>query len=212
MIKLSHITSYITCPRLCYYRLHFEDEVFTEMNAVREIYLSFRRGFDLKWAEERAKALYSNFDYEVFKKASEKFVYREIGLKTVEWDTVLKSERLEVVMTIDEIVSDGQREFPLFLSLNSPEEGIWFKDVIKAGIAGIIAGYDESKIYYAYSGELRDVEVSYGIKRKALKLIERVKMIKKGFLPERRESEYCRFCSFKEDCKAKPETFASKFL
>ncbi|MEM0022078.1 MAG: hypothetical protein QXK44_00835 [Archaeoglobaceae archaeon] len=35
MIKLSHITSYLTCPRLAYYRLKFGEDSFTEKHAVK---------------------------------------------------------------------------------------------------------------------------------------------------------------------------------
>jgi len=74
MIKLSHLTSYITCPRLCYFRIHAYEESFTEFAAVREIYLSMRQGFDLDWARERAKALHEAFDEGIFESAANKFV------------------------------------------------------------------------------------------------------------------------------------------
>lgn len=214
VIRLSHITSYLICPRLCYYRIHFVDESFTEINAVREIYISIRRGFDVQWAENRAKSLYNKFDYNVFNSARRKFVYNSLlqKLNSKDWDVVLKSERLGVVMTVDEIVMDGDSEIPLFVSLKPPENGVWFKDVIKAGLAGIIAGYRKAKVYYAYSGDIRDVKINYSVKRKVVKLIERVRMVKNGYLPERREGKYCNYCSFSEECKLQPETFSSKFL
>ncbi|WP_202320576.1 PD-(D/E)XK nuclease family protein [Archaeoglobus neptunius] len=211
MIGLSHVVSYLTCPRLCYYRIHFGENVFAEIHAVREIYFSFRQGFDLEWAESRTRSLYENFDEGVFRRAAEKFVYIDHGLRTVDFDVYVRSEKLGVGMVVDEIVRDGERDVPLFISLNPPEKGVWLRDVIKAGFAALI-GFDGARIYYAYSGDLRSAETGYGTKRRVLKLIERVKMVERGFLPEKRESKYCDLCNFKEECHSKPETFASKFL
>ncbi len=214
MIRMGDITAYATCPRLCYYRVHYGDSSFTEMNAVREIYMSYRRSFDLCWAEERCRNLYESFDEHVFKKAAEKFILSpELRkLKAVDWDVVAKSERLGVVMVIDEIVEDKGKQHPLFVSTNPPERDVWFRDAVKAAVASILGVGDKSYFYYAYTGELRDFTPNLGIRRRAIKLIERVKMVKRGFLPERRESGYCKYCRFLEECKMKPETFASKFL
>lgn len=212
MIRLSQITSYLTCPRLCYYRTHFGEHSFTESMAAREIYLSLRQGFDEEWARRRCETLYENYNNEIFDSALKKFVYADHGFKTVEVDAVAKNEKLGIVVSIDEVLKVDSDKLPLFVALNPPERGVWFKDMVKAGAAGIVAGFRRCFIYYAYAGELRDVEITHSVKRRVLKLVERVKLIRKGFLPERRESGYCNYCSFREECESKPETFASKFL
>jgi len=213
MIRMSDITAYITCPRLCYYRVHYGEGSFTEVNAVREIYMSYRRGFDLYWAEERCKNLYESFDGRVFKKAAEKFVFiPELEkLRAVDWDVVVRSEKLGVVMVIDEIVEDNGQH-PLFVSTNPPVRDVWFRDAVKAAVASILGVGGRSYFYYACTGDLRDFTPNSGIRRRAIKLIERVRMVKQGFLPERREGGYCEYCNFSEECETKPETFASKFL
>ncbi|MBO8180345.1 MAG: Dna2/Cas4 domain-containing protein [Archaeoglobus sp.] len=212
MIKLSHLTSYITCPRLCYFRIHDGDESFTEFAAIREIYLSMRQGFDLDWARKRARALHKAFDDIVFDSAARKFVYPQIDCKTVDIDIVLKSESLGLLVSVEEIVECNGEAVPLFISLNPPEKGVWMRDMIKAGAASIAGNYSNALIYYAYTGDVRRVEVTFSLRRKVIKLIERVKLIQRGFLPERRESRYCDYCSFSEECERKSETFASKFL
>ncbi|MEM1578255.1 MAG: hypothetical protein QXN34_01515 [Archaeoglobaceae archaeon] len=214
MIKLSHITSYLTCPRLSYYRFHFGERSFTEKHAVREIYLSLRRGLGVEWAKERARATSEVYDEEVFNKALEKFKFSKAleELKAIEWDTVFVSEKFGVTLIVDEIVEFRGEKFPLFLSLDAPEKGVWFQDAIKAAIAALVAGFNRSIIYYTYSGDLRVAEVNFALRRKALKLIERLKMIENGFFPERKENPYCTVCKFSNDCKSKRETFASKFL
>lgn len=214
MIKLSHITSYLTCPRLAYYRMRFGEKSFTEKHAVKEIYHSLRMGFGVEWARERAKALNESFCEETFNRALKNFkLSKELEeMKPVDWDVVYNSEELGVSLTIDEVVEFKEKRFPLFVALSAPKSGVWFQDLIKAGVTALVARFERSLIYYSYSGEVRVVEANFGIKRKSLKLIERLRMVEKGFLPERNEGEYCRFCGFFEDCKRTPETFASKFL
>ncbi|MEM2657871.1 MAG: hypothetical protein QXU17_04380 [Archaeoglobaceae archaeon] len=214
MIKLSHITSYLTCPRLAYYRYHYGERGFSEKQAVREIYLSLRRGFGVDWAKQRIKAMNELFNEDVFETALKKFVLSKSleELKSIDWDVVFTSEELGVSLAVDEIVELNDDRFPLFVSLNAPNEGVWFPDLIKAGVTALITRMNKSLVYYAYSGEIRTAEANIGIRRKALKLIERLKMIKNGFLPEKNESNYCKVCSFAKDCKSMPETFASKFL
>ncbi|MCS7143513.1 MAG: hypothetical protein NZ879_00645 [Archaeoglobaceae archaeon] len=214
MIKLSHITSYLTCPRLAYYRYHFGDRIFSEKQAVREIYLSLRKGFGIEWAKQRIMAINEYFSEEVFETASKKFVFSKSleELKSLDWDVVFTSEEIGVSLVVDELVEFNGENFPLFVSLNAPKDGVWFPDQIKAGVTALIAKLNKSFVYYAYSGELRIAEANIGIRRKALKLIERLKMVKNGFLPEKNETNYCKICSFADDCRSTPETFASKFL
>lgn len=214
MIPLSTITSYLTCPRLCYYRINYGESVFTEYQAIREIYLSLRMGFDLEWARNRAESVNDDFDPEIFDNAAKKFIFKQFlnDLKPVDWDVVVKSDKLGIVAIIDEIVEFDGVKTPLFVGLNAPDKNVWFKDAIKIAAVSLASNYGKGLIYYAYSGELRKLDVSFGLRRKALKLIERVKMVSKGFLPERRESKYCEFCSFADECNRQPETFASRFL
>ncbi|MCS7118702.1 MAG: hypothetical protein RMH75_01430 [Archaeoglobaceae archaeon] len=214
MIKLSHIISYLTCPRLAYYRFKFGERSFTEKNAVREIYQSLRRGFGIEWARERAKTMNENYSEEVFNQAVHKFKFSQAleEFRALDWDVVFNSEKFGITLTVDEIVEFKNDEYPLFVSLNAPKIGVWFQDLIRAGIISLVTVFDKIFLYYAYSGEIRIAESSFNLKRKALKLIERLKMIEKGFLPERNEGEYCKFCKFFDDCNRIPETFASKFL
>ncbi|MCX7727273.1 MAG: hypothetical protein N2053_10550, partial [Chitinispirillaceae bacterium] len=208
------ITSYLTCPRLAYYRYHFGDRRFSEKQAVREIYLSLRRGFGIEWAKQRILATTETFNEEVFENALKKFVLSKSleELRSADWDVVFTSEELGVSLVVDEMIEFNGENYPLFVSLNAPKEGVWFPDQIKIGVTALITKLNRGFVYYAYSGYLRIVEANIGIRRKAIKLIERLKMVKNGFLPERNEIEYCKICSFAEDCKSRPETFASKFL
>ncbi len=213
MLNLSHLTSYLTCPRLSYYRIRNKEDSFTELQAVREAYISLRRGFDLNWAEKRIKILH-NFDAEVFKKAVDKMIFNKRALdelRAIDWDVSVRSEKFGISFTIDELV-EKDAIAPLYVALKAPERDVWFKDAIKIAAACICCNYSFGFVYYAYSGELRICTVNFGLKRSFLKLLERVKMLENGFLPEKKEGEYCKICKYKEICSSQPETFASKFL
>lgn len=176
--------------------------------------MSFRRNLGIDWAKQRILAMTNLYDEEIFKNALNKFVFSQklSELKSIDWDVVFTSEELGVSLVVDEIVELNCEKFPLFVSLNAPEEGVWLVDQIRAGVTALITKVNKSIIYYAYTGDFRIAEANLGVRRKALKLIERLKMVKNGFLPERSESNYCKICNFAKDCKSTPETFASKFL
>ena len=215
MITLSQVISYLTCPRVCYYRMQNDENVYTERHAARDIYISLRMGFDINWAKKRSKMMHENFNQDVFEKAVRNFVLVDQlnNLMPIDWDVIVKSQEMDLVAAIDEIVvAPSSQQIPLFVSLNAPERGIWYRDMMKSAVLSLMRGYNHSLVYYAYSGELRRVLVSPALKRRAIKLVERVKMISKGFVPQKIESNYCKICNFREDCLNQPDTFASKFL
>jgi|Deesub1362A_J573_1020465.scaffolds.fasta_scaffold00067_68 CRISPR-associated exonuclease Cas4 len=53
MLRVSDLTSYLVCPRLCYFCLRFGEDIVTEKRAAKEIYLVIRKGFGIDWAERR---------------------------------------------------------------------------------------------------------------------------------------------------------------
>ncbi len=213
MIPLSKVIGYLICPRLCYFSLRDNRAVYTEKHAVKDIYVSLRMGFDVNWAADRAR-MSGCFDEAVFKKAVNSFIFPDFTetLPAKEWEVVVKSEKLGVVAVVDEIVSYRGEETPLIVSLKAPERGVWFADSIRAGILGLMMDCPYVLYYYSYSGELREVEVKFSTRRRGLKLVERVKRISKGFVPEKREGNRCESCAYAEDCLNVPETFASKFM
>ncbi|MET1124494.1 MAG: hypothetical protein ABWW66_04425 [Archaeoglobaceae archaeon] len=209
MLKLSYLTSYLTCPRLCYYRISGGEEVYTEKQAVRDIYISLRMGFDENWARKRAEAR-GGFREDVFNSALSKFKMSDEvrALKPSDWEVVVVCEKLDLTLTIDEIADDK----PLFVSLKAPKEGVWFADAVRVAAASLCSGSGSGFVYYAYDAQLRRCEVTFPLRRSLVKLVERVKRVEKGFLPEKRVSRYCEVCAYAELCNSQPETFASKFL
>ncbi len=208
---VGEITSYVVCPRLCYFRMMDKVKP-NELHAVKEIYLSLRKGFDEEWAFERYKQAFG--EEEKFKRALESFKLSPSlnQLRPLDWEIRLVSERMRLRGILDELVSFNGRSLPLVLSLKSPEEGVWFKDRIKLTAFCMLLNVNAGFVYHCFDGELRNVKVGRRDKYYVLKLVERVIRLKKGFLPEGREGKFCERCEYRDACRSEPSTFASKFL
>ncbi len=214
--NVSEISSFVVCPRMCYFRMRDKIKP-NELHAVRELYLSRRKGFDERWAFERFYQIFG--DSEVFEKAKEKFVFDTSLqlLKPVDWEVRLECKRIKLRGILDEIVDFKDKLYPLILSLRSPKEGVWFRDRIRVAAFCMLLrsrnlDCDGGFVYHCFDGNLRRVEVSRKEKYYVLKLVERVLMLKRGFVPEKRESKICERCEYRDVCDSKPSTFASKFL
>ncbi len=215
--NVSEISAYVVCPRLCYFRMRDKIKP-TELNAVKEIYLSRRKGFDESWAFERFSQMFD--DEELFRRASENFKFdRSLErLKPVDWEIRLKSEKIRLRGILDELVEYGDRRFPLVLSLRSPKDDVWFRDRIKLAAFCMLlkangVNCERGFVYHCFDGKLRAVEIGRKDRYYVLKLIERVLRLKKGFVPEKtRNTKICEKCDYVEACSSKPSTFASKFL
>ncbi len=215
--NVGEISSYLICPRLCYFRMRDKIRA-TELNAAKEIYLSLRKGFNESWAFERFR---QNFeDEEPFKRALTKFKLEESvrNLKPVDWEIRLESERIRLKGVLDEIVEFEGKRYPLIISLRSPEDGVWFRDRIKLAAFCMLlkdAGIECRRgfVYHCFDGDLRSAEVSRRDRFHVLKLVERVLRLKNGFVPEKtKNTKICERCDYRDVCESKPSTFASKFL
>jgi len=215
-VRVSDLTSYIYCPRLCYYRLKFSRELPNEMHAARELYISKRIGMGEEWALEKYKTLYGDENTYVFIEAQRKFKFNPMldKLKSVDLEVWLESSKLRLRGILDEIVSFKGSRQPLVLSSKAPDNGAWFKDKIKVAAFCMLLGNSGSNgfVYHCFDGELRRVEISRRYKYHVMKLIERVLRLHKGFVPERAEDAKCNRCIYEETCRNEPSTFASRFL
>jgi CRISPR-associated exonuclease Cas4 len=219
--RVSDLTSYIYCPRLCYYRLK-SDEPINEMHAAREIYLSRRKGMDDEWAFERLANLYKeHVDItdikDIFLDALKKFRYNPVldELDVIEWEIALESEKLRLKGSLDEIVAFKGERYPLVLSLKAPEKDVWFRDRIRiTAFCMLLSDIKQNAgfVYHCFDGELRKIDIGRRERYHVLKLVERVLRLKKGFIPEKVDDAKCKRCIYSETCKNEPSTFASRFL
>lgn len=212
--RVSDLTSYIYCPRLCYYRNRFEENFVSEMHAARDIYVSYRMNLDVDWACKKFTSYFGQRYEKLFNQAVQKFVHSSAlqKVKGVEWDVFLQSENYRLKGMLDEMVRTGNDKAPLVLSLNSPQKGLWFRDRIRLAAFCMMLDSSGGYVYYCYDGRLEQVQIERKDKRNVLKLIERVLNIKKGFIPEKRNDKKCEKCAYQERCNVKHTTFAQRFF
>ncbi|AKG92103.1 hypothetical protein GAH_00552 [Geoglobus ahangari] len=210
MLRVSDVTSFITCPRLAYFRIHHWVERATEYHAAREIYLSLRKGYGYEWAFERFSTLFPESE-DVFRAAASKFRMSDEleGLQPVAWEVHFESERLGLRGVVDEVL-EGDRFLVVMLTKNSEE--FTFRERMRLAALCAISGMDGGYAYYAYDGKLMFYSASRRDRYNLLRLLEKLRRIEKGFLPERKESERCEFCEYRESCETKPSTFLSRFF
>lgn len=210
MIKIGDLTSFITCPRLAYFRMHQEKDVPNEYHAVREIFLSLRKGYDYEWAFERFSALYPD-SKDIFALSASKFRYSEEleNIKPASWEVYFESEKLKLKGVVDEITEKGKF---LIVMLKKNSDDFTFKERMRLSAISAISGIKEGYVYYAYDGFLAEYKETRKDRYNLLRILEKLRKIEKGFLPERKESQRCQICEYYEECNTKPETFASKFF
>lgn len=212
--RVSDLTSYLYCPRLCYYRNRFEEDYVSEMHAARDLYISLRMDLDKDWAYKKFVSYFGQKHESLFKKAAQKFTYCSTiqEIEGVDWDVLLQSEDYRLRGKVDEVVRIDKDKVPLTLSLNSPEKDVWFRDRIKLTAFCMMLETTIGYVYYCYDGELKQMEVKRKDKRNVLKLVERVLNIKKGFIPEKRDNKKCEKCVYQQRCEDKRFTFAQRFF
>ena len=210
MLKVGDITSFLTCPRLAYFRIHHGIDVPNEYHAVREIFLSLRKGLDHEWAFERFSALYPGHR-EVFVRAASRFRYSDEleSIRPKEWEVFFESERLGLRGVVDEVTEDG-RFIVVMLKKNS--ENLTFRERMRLTAISTISGIQEGYAYYAYDGLLVEFRETRKDRYNLLRVLEKLRKIEKGFLPERKERDRCKSCEYRESCETKPSTFLSRFF
>ncbi len=100
---------------------------------------------------------------------------------------------------------------------NCPEMGVWSKDRLHITALAILM--EESAgtpvrsgiVIYSGQGSIRYVNVRSNDRRQVLQILGRLRKIKDGFLPDRKESPLCGDCAHLEKCKIK-SSLASKFF
>ncbi len=211
MVNVSDLTSYLVCPRLCYFRMRFGGKT-TEMNALKEIYLSLRKGYDMEWAKERF--LEYGGDIETFESAKKTFkLSSELEkLKPLDWEVKLISERYGLKGILDEVVDFNSKPYPLVLSKRY--SGVRFRDKIKVTAFCMLLSERDLRcesgfVYYCGDGVLKRVNVGRKERYYTLKLIEKVRRVEKGYLPEKGRAN-CDLCEFKEVCNSQPVSLWDK--
>ncbi|MDY0388093.1 MAG: Dna2/Cas4 domain-containing protein [Methanolobus sp.] len=98
-----------------------------------------------------------------------------------------------------------------------PENGVWMNDRLHLTSFAMLAEDMHGSIIksgfvlYARSGLYRNVNIHANDRRQVLKAIGRVRKIKEGSMPDKKESSLCADCSYAEMCNVR-SSLASKFF
>ncbi|MDW7731590.1 MAG: Dna2/Cas4 domain-containing protein [Methanolobus sp.] len=108
--------------------------------------------------------------------------------------------------------------FPIVVKTGQcPERGVWNND--RLHIASLAMLMEEGSgchvssgiVVYSRHGAIRNVNIRSDDRRKMLQVLGRVRKIKDGSLPDRKESSLCEDCAYLEMCKVS-SSLASKFF
>ncbi|HNQ54322.1 MAG: Dna2/Cas4 domain-containing protein [Methanothrix sp.] len=127
----------------------------------------------------------------------------------------LYSEKLGLSGRLDRLAHGG---IPSIIRTGrAPESGIWKKDRIMLSGYALLLGEKEKRhvpfglVEYARQGLIRRVEIHGTDRARALRIRDRIRLIKQGRLPDRPDDAPCKGCQAEEICRTR-HSLASKFF
>ncbi len=133
-------------------------------------------------------------------------------------ETYLHSQKLNVTGIPYRLVNIGDSFVPLIIKTgNNPENGVWLNDRLHLTSFALLAEEIHDTpvrsgfVLYARSGIFRKVNIRSHDRRQVLKAIGRVRKIKSGTMPDKKESPLCASCDFSDICNVQ-SSLVSKFF
>ena len=127
----------------------------------------------------------------------------------------LYSEKLGLSGRLDRLAHGG---IPSIIRTGrAPEAGVWQKDRIMLSGYSLLLGEKEKwhvpfvLVEYARQGLIRRVEIHGTDRARALRIRDRIRLIKQGRLPDRPDDAPCKGCQAEEICRTR-HSLASKFF
>ena len=127
----------------------------------------------------------------------------------------LYSEKLGLSGRLDRLAHGG---IPSIIRTGrAPEAGVWKKDRIMLSGYALLLGEKEKRhvpfglVEYARQGLIRRVEIHGTDRARALRIRDRIRLIKQGRLPDRPDDAPCKGCQAEEICRTR-HSLASKFF
>jgi CRISPR-associated exonuclease Cas4 len=236
MVRVSDLGLYLRCPRLIYFDAM--EALPRELNAshilLRSLVLSISREADL---EGSLRASLCQLSQELplvydLNPGELNIACRQLAssigdiaeaycpfinkLLPCEVDVDLRSTKLGLSGRLDRLVI-GPDLPSLVRTGAAPQEGVWKRDRLQlAGYALLIGEQrgrkiDSGLVEYPRSGALREIEIRGVDRARALRIRDRIRLIKEGALPDRPEGANCELCPAAERCFAR-SSLASKFF
>jgi len=223
-VRVSELDTYMFCPRKVYFESLFGENQINEGSLVREIYYQWRIGEKdpVTTALEKTGIMSGEKSYEAGRDYDHILNLLEscaglTELKQVEYDLLITSEKLGLTGIVDEIVRKGDEIGCLILRKRPPENGVWKSDRIKYTALKMMLednGYSisEGYVYYWDSGILRKADTGFHERRQVVRIVERIRKIKNGFLPEGVSDRRCMTCIHRESCEIEGVSFRARFF
>jgi CRISPR-associated exonuclease Cas4 len=236
IVTVSDIVQYLICPRRVYFtskgyknRINIEnlmlkeiallitdldpkdDDDLVERTAERLplIYMDELKDFSSDQIEEAKMRIRAATDFDKMKK---------LAVGTYEVNYRMLSARLGLVGCVDELIKIGDEFIPAIIKTgNCPETGVWKRDRLQLAAYAILineslgATVNRGFVEYVRQGERRETPIRSYDRRKVFMLLDRVKRIKEGALPDRIKNAPCDGCDFHPECETK-HSLLSKFF
>ncbi|MDG6243959.1 MAG: Dna2/Cas4 domain-containing protein [Methanolobus sp.] len=130
----------------------------------------------------------------------------------------LHSEKLNVTGVPYRLLDMDGTYVPVIIKTgSSPEKGVWMNDRLHISSFAMLAEEMHGNpvkygfVLYARSGIFRKVNIHSTDRRQVLSAIGRVRKIKEGTMPDKKESPLCDGCSYSDMCNVR-SSLASKFF
>ncbi|MEZ5335689.1 MAG: CRISPR-associated protein Cas4 [Methanolobus sp.] len=130
----------------------------------------------------------------------------------------LHSEKLKISGIPYRLINNENSLEPVIIKTGkAPENGVWLNDRLHLTSYAMLAeemhnnpvksGY----VIYAKSGNFRNLNIRSTDRRQVLQAIGRVRKIKEGSMPDKKESPLCDTCDYIEICNVKPSLMSKLF-
>ena len=133
-------------------------------------------------------------------------------------ELVLRSDKFGLSGSSDRLIKINEGLVPSIIKTgNMPENGVWNGDRLQLTAYSILVEekynsiVEKGFVEYARWGMVRAVIVKRHERRKVLQVMDKIKKIQNGFMPERPKDAPCEYCGFVGICDLK-STLASRFF
>ncbi|HJH29731.1 MAG TPA: Dna2/Cas4 domain-containing protein [Methanosarcinaceae archaeon] len=139
----------------------------------------------------------------------------------VKTDPILYSERIGLSGMPSKLVCHAENVVPSVIKTGKyPENGVWNNDRLQIAALAMLVEEEYGKtvkygfVEYAKYGIVRKVIIRANDRRQILKIGNRVKKIKDGTMPDKKESTLCEHCNYSEMCNkcSTKVSLASRFF
>lgn len=136
----------------------------------------------------------------------------------IEEEPVLRSDKFGLSGSPDRLLKISESILPSIIKTgNMPENGVWYGDRLQLTAYSILVEekynliVEKGFVEYVRRGKVRPVVIKRHERRKVLQLMERIKKIRDGFMPEKPKDAPCMNCAFMSICDVR-STLASRFF